>query len=445
MLWKNKIKPTVEKEVIDKYLEFSSGKLPVCNAPFSSLYFHPDGEVGSCCLNKTWYSLGKYPGQTLSEIINSRNRKLQQRYIAKNNLSLGCNICNENLNSGNFAGVMAFDYKNLKPDNKIRRIDFELSDFCNFNCVMCERDKSDKKIIYDDAFIKELYQYLIKLKSTNFLGGEPFLIKIYYKIWDIIINENPECNINIQTNGSVYNEKIAELAKNKKVFISLSIDSVKKETYEFIRKGSDFNLIMKNFSLFNSAMSEKKHSMYISVCPTVYNYKEIPDIVKFANDNKCRIFFNRVMSPLNISLESRTTEEYDKILNIYESAYENMPSDKLAGITNKRTFNDFINLIRSLRQKSATDNKVSISCDYVRNIIKNRKNETNKNKIELIEDVLAEYYNDWKISPRKTGLLASDFFWQDYENLFETDKSATEIISIIKNFLELENNNVPLE
>ena len=42
----------------------------ICKAPFTSMYFRPDGSVTPCCFNIT-YNYGKFPENTVKEIWES--------------------------------------------------------------------------------------------------------------------------------------------------------------------------------------------------------------------------------------------------------------------------------------------------------------------------------------------------------------------------------------
>ncbi|MEJ5268461.1 MAG: SPASM domain-containing protein, partial [Bacteroidales bacterium] len=121
----------------------------ICNAPFSALYFHPNGQITACCLNKNSFYYGHYPENNLKQILNSIPRKLQQEYVSAGNFQLGCKTCLENIKANNFSGLMLNIY-NPYDKKTIQRIDFELSHFCNLDCIMCLRDKTGKSDnIYD--------------------------------------------------------------------------------------------------------------------------------------------------------------------------------------------------------------------------------------------------------------------------------------------------------
>ncbi|MDD3858562.1 MAG: radical SAM protein [Bacteroidales bacterium] len=431
--------------MLQDYLSYSGGKLPVCRAPFTSLYFFPDGQVGSCCLNKSFYTLGIYPHNSIHEIIKSKKRTEQQKHISANNLSKGCQICNDNINSGNFSGVMATDYNKHDIGKNIKRIDFELSDFCNLDCAMCDRNKKNKNSIYNGNFFEEIKPYLNKLEATNFLGGEPFIIDIYYKIWDYLLNHNKNCNINIQSNGTIINDRIVNLVSNDKVFISLSIDSVNKSSYEKIRKGADFDKMINNFNVFNNIMMKKSHSMYISVCPIAYNANEIPKIVKFANENQCRIFFNRVVSPSELSLDDRTEKEYKILLDNYYQQLKDLPNSNDTELYNKMTFSDFIKLVESLSKSAIEKHNITILKEKLKQLLLNNAfYKKFPDKEIIILKCLNSIPESFKISELKYAELNSGSFEEKYFALLNSNKTEDEIINLFEMYFEIEIKKVKL-
>ena len=64
---------------------------------------------------------------------------------------------------------------------------------------------------YDDDFITQLEEFIPHLEQAFFVGGEPFMIEIYFKIWEKIVETNPSCMISVQTNGTILNQKVKAL------------------------------------------------------------------------------------------------------------------------------------------------------------------------------------------------------------------------------------------
>ncbi len=325
----------------------------VCYAPTRSLYFDRYGNATACCFNRV-HKLGKYPENSISEIISSEKRKLLQKELCRQNFMYGCQHCHKLIESENFDGVEARLYDTLKhqPDTPSEII-FELDNICNLQCAMCHedfsssiaREKGIKKIEspYNQDFIAQLEPLVKNLKVAKFLGGEPFLIPIYYDIWDMIIKINPKCKINLQTNGTIYNNKIEEYLKKGNFYIGVSIDSMQNENFERIRKNAKLDIVLENLDKFIKILRKKNNHINLSVCPMQQNIKEIPKIVEFCNSKNIFIYFNTVYT------EGFTLSEMseDKILEIIE--YFDNYKIKANGIIARRNIHFYDNLKKQIK------------------------------------------------------------------------------------------------
>lgn len=430
------ISSSVPDAILQKYHSSISNEKTICRAPFTALYFHPDGEVGACCLNKNSYLYGRYPTNTIKEILESTPRKVHQKYIRNNNFLLGCNICNDNLLNQNFSGLMANGYKYQSLKKHITRIDFELSHQCNFDCIMCERDKTSSNSFYNNDFIEEIKPYLKKLEYANFIGGEPFLINIYYQIWEILLDVNPNCLINIQTNGSILNDRIIKLLENKNFITVISLDSVNNTSYSEIRKGGNLNLVLKNFEIFNKFMQNKSRNMQISVCPLQTNYNEIPDIIDFANNNKCYIFFNHVDKPKELSLKYFNSEKLNKIIEIYSLYSQNFNTDLEHTKQNLRALLGLIQLLKAWQSEALEreKNSVLVLKNDISEFFAKIKDNYNKN---IADDLVKLLPENFMISePKYREILETDF--EDKINqLRKHGHNQEEIIKIALKYFEI--------
>ena len=391
MLFNNNIKPSVSGEILNQYFQDYGFRKPICNAPGSSLYFFPDGEVGACCLNKTYYSYGHYPDDSINKIIRSKERKKHRKYLINNNFSLGCRECEENLNSGNFGGLLLNGLKNIRDGKRITKMDFELSHLCNFNCIMCHKDDNLVDTVYGDRFLDEIRPYLLTIKFATFIGGEPFLIPVYYKIWHIIMTQNKNCRMTVHTNGSILNEKIMNLARHPNFYIDLSLDSLREGIYSLIRKGGELSKTLKNFYFFNDCMKEKNHTMEISVCPMRLNWKEIPALVEFANHNQCSIFFNHVHHPSYLSLKYLHSSHLIAITEYYKHVLADLPDTTPLQTENRNRFNGLLNLLINWQYDASQveNDTLKICKDEIIGYLKPFRNEFD-DLIQVVTGVLPE-------------------------------------------------------
>ena len=167
-----------------------------------------------------------------------------RRYMKGMDLPKGCEICYAQFESRNFSGLRARLYDHLAEELYPERdgrflpmpkvMEFEISNVCNLECAMCSgywssaiRANREKlpplKSPYDEDFVKQLEAFIPHLQEAKFLGGEPFLIKTYYQIWDLIIRLNPGIAVSITTNGTILNPRIKEMLEHLRVWIVMSM------------------------------------------------------------------------------------------------------------------------------------------------------------------------------------------------------------------------------
>ena len=266
-------------------------------------------------------------------------------YMINNDLSHGCQICNGLINSNNIKSAGLKHYKNLRSNkNSPIKLELELSHQCNLKCIMCYQSKEVKSNaeIYDSNFIKQVSEFLPYLKSCLFLGGEPFLIEIYYQLLRIINKTNPNCLNYIQTNGTIWNEKIKSLIEQGNFQISVSLDAVDEQLYKNIRTNSTFSNVLENIHHFNNYMKSKNGKLNIAVCPMKNNVSNIPEIIRFASKIDADIYFHTVYTPPDLALTNYPKNDLLKILELYKDFIGNFIS---ITYQNKNSFLILINCL----------------------------------------------------------------------------------------------------
>lgn len=343
-----------------------------CKAPYTSLRFHRNGAVHFCCHHIDYHFL---LNKSLKEIWFGKEFEKMRAQMKSYNIPKSCNFCANPFYSENYSSVnaLSFDYLDINDNGYPVLMDFSLDNTCNLACIMCDASLSSKiqekkkhkpkskKKCYDDEFVKQLEEFIPYLKYAVFTGGEPFLINIYYKIWEKMVQINPEIIINITTNGTLINERINHFLKNAKVNITVSIDSFIPETYQKIRVGADFNKLMLNVNKFADICSKRNTEFTVTVCPMIINAFEIPEIVKTCNDNAWNFNYNTVLKPWSQALWSLESEDILSIISFYESFKFNI-IDKTSH-NNIEKFRTLINLLINwnINIKHLYDNQLSVT------------------------------------------------------------------------------------
>jgi len=334
----------------------------LCHAPFKSMSFYHTGDVMVCSFNKM-FPIGKYPQENLEDIWFGIKAEQLREKIKKNDLSLGCIYCKNQIKNKNyyFAGALINDNLPEKTGMYPVALDFQMSNTCNFNCIMCTGEYSsgirierEKKQLYDNPYDENFYKQIIPfiphLKESFFSGGETFLAEKFYKIWDLFIKINPNIKISAVTNGSIMNERVMAYLNKLSFNISLSLDSFTEETYKKIRINGDFNAVMKNFDIFHDYTLSKNNNFFVRICPMRQNWQELPDLFTFLNNKNIPFYCYTVFYPSCCTLWNLPSEKLNEIYNFLQKYKFSFKSD--IHRMNKRCIMNLINQIKKWKEEA---------------------------------------------------------------------------------------------
>lgn len=331
-----------------------------CKAPLTNLYFSWEGIALACCYNQT-YVLGKYPEQTIHEIWTGAKANELRNKLSNYDLSKGCMGCMKDIEISRYSSANALRFDALPIGSFPSMMEFQLTNTCNLECVMCDgflssaiRANREKLPAipekFDEAFVQQLETFIPHLKYTTFSGGEPFLIKTYYQIWDRMAELNPDCQVNVITNGTIFTKRVEEVILRNKFNITISIDSPHKETYESIRKGASFDKVLENAKKFNDYCKKTGTNFNFNFCPMKSNWKELPEFIQFANNMEASFYLSVVYHPVQYSLSSLATEELQQIINHLSAVL--LPENTTLQKRNKNEFKAFIQLLTGFALKN---------------------------------------------------------------------------------------------
>jgi MoaA/NifB/PqqE/SkfB family radical SAM enzyme len=333
----------------------------VCYAPFNSMRFGLKGRVVACCHNSK-EAYGEYPKQSIKQIWNSQQAKTLRNHICNDDLSFGCQVCQIDFESKNFNSVRTYMYDHFPVNAEYpTMMDFLLENTCNLECGMCNGVFSSairvnregmprKDEHYDERFVEELKEFIPHLTEARFTGGEPFLIKRYYEIWDLISSMNPTCNINVQTNGNVLTPRVKKTLEHGRFGINVSIESLEKDNYASIMKNGNLDSALSNIRWFRNYCKDKGTHMGITICPMRQNWHEIPDMVRFCNEEGALMWFSVVYSPSSHAIWAMTFDELQNIYNVLDK--EELPTGNDLEVQNRRYFEGLLDSIAQWRDKA---------------------------------------------------------------------------------------------
>jgi len=427
---------TPDNTVIKGYANARNNTLKsiICHAPFVNLNFEQNGNVRACCYN-TQHILGQWPQQTIKQIWQGESANQLRGYIKQNNLGGGCTECGKMLQAGNYYGVRAKYYDEFAPDTLATRfnylkqavtgtvpyprvMEFELSNTCNLECVMCNgyfsssirKNRENLPPIaspYNAKFVDELDEFIPHLTDAKFLGGEPFMIDIYLLIWERILKINPNIRIHITTNGTFLNNRIKDLLEGLKAGIILSIDSINKDTYPKIRVNGSYDKVMENLEYFRNYTQRKKTFLSIAACPITYNWKELPQMLAFCIEKNITLYFNAVFSPAYLSIRDQSPAYIHEVITwLTENPAPAVKGNpRTPGNLSIAAYNDFINLLQGwleeakARETQAYAHQAQMQSAEIEAYLNNGEtiswsiNEV-RNNIEKLSEVAAFGYDD---------------------------------------------------
>lgn len=357
--------PTLTKEVLldyNKHRKFDVSKT-LCFAPKKSMLFSFDGNVYVCCENKQ-YSIGNIQTESLHDIWFGEKRQFIDKKINQDyNLAYGCSSCSRKIQQGNHSLALSqtFDIYTRNSSDFPARLDFEIHNTCNLECVMCggiysssiQANRYQQPAIpmkYGGDFVQQLEEFLPHVRYINLLGGEPTLIKIYYDIMERVIAVNPSCIIHLQTNASTLNKKFRDILTRGNFQIGISIDSLTESSAERIRKNLHFETFMENVSYYLSLYKKDKIKLTINTCPMPDNWQEIIPIIEFCNTHQLPIFFCIVNAPHYNTFLSQSPGFIDKVYLSLKSAANTLPRKSYYEKNNHEKLTDFLHQLISWKK-----------------------------------------------------------------------------------------------
>lgn len=166
-----------------------------------------------------------------------------------------------------------------------RKIDLEPTINCNFKCVMCQRTywgrKSQDMSLMQFEQVLSNFPMLEKIKIQGI--GEPLLNKYLFEMIDL--SKRRKVHVSTYTNGSLLhiNDNAYKLIQSGIDLIRISIDGARKETFEKIRHGSNFELVIDNVLQLTKSRSKTQTEIEFWTVVTEDNIAELSMIIDLAH------------------------------------------------------------------------------------------------------------------------------------------------------------------
>lgn len=457
----------IDQSILKEYNEFrgDASLHTMCPAPSMNLHFSQLGIVTACCFNRTQV-MGVYPKDTLNDIWTSDVAIQMREQLQKGEFPSGCEKCREQIISKDFGGSHANFYSQQAKHFAVKRVqenvpseginfpmklEFNIHNNCNLQCVMCHGLASSSIRLhreglpampnpYDDVFVEQLKQFLPYVVETDFMGGEPFMIGSYQRIWEAISEVNPKIKTCILTNATILNDSIKELLERFNCWIHISIDSFKKSTYETIRRGASFEKVMGNSAYFNELMKARGFNLVWRYCPMRLNWEEIPETVSYCTEEGIKLFFNQVDSPIHLSLTTLPVDELEKVVETLKTQEPVLPDSSLA-TENLRNYRELIHRLSGYLQqenrRNALESRLQASEAVVSQYTPEREKSLNKrDKSDALNEQFSPIFRGHFINRLNVE--------QAHHTNTEVDESALKVLSTSQSNLLDKTESIPM-
>lgn len=174
------------------------------------------------------------------------------------------------------------------------RMVFEFTGACNLHCFMCGcemareklRDHGVKRFTMDVSAFRlwadTAFPHIQIVNPT--LSGEAFLLPYFDELIEKVAQYS--CRLDITTNGMLMKGERLRKALPHMGQLTISFDGASKETFDYIRIGADFNVVMQNMKELQRLRHElglvDKFGLSLHCTILRENVHELPQIVEIA-------------------------------------------------------------------------------------------------------------------------------------------------------------------
>lgn len=319
-----------------------------CETFFRVFEVESDGNVSCCCTTLINGRIGNLLYDDYNNIWYSIYHKIQCLSLCNRTFT----FCIKNA-----CPALIDREKQVVEDELIEKIEYKkfigrpeylhlsIDETCNLYCESCRdciRISKGEELEKTNILKEKLLRDADKTIKSYFIAGngEVFLSKTYEEIWKSDVVNGAE-TIRLLSNGMLFTpRRWEEFYKNKQnanIWVYISIDAATKETYERIRRGGNFNVLMENLK-FISELRKNNIISYFRINFVVQrkNYLEMEQFIKLGIqlgvDN---VFFTKILN-----WGTYTEDEFDQI-SMMERDMQS-PKAELKNILDKEIFKNTI-------------------------------------------------------------------------------------------------------
>jgi radical SAM protein with 4Fe4S-binding SPASM domain len=157
------------------------------------------------------------------------------------------------------------------------RLQIEITDRCNFDCIMCDRHNLQKIRTLNNIISYKTFKRLVENINPLYLTlnglGEPLLNTEIYKFLELC--NRKKITTSMPTNMSLMNDiNIKKLVESPPTILTFSLHGTNPQSFEEITMSSTFHRCLENFEKLLAKINRKKTIIRILCCLQSKNLEE---------------------------------------------------------------------------------------------------------------------------------------------------------------------------
>ena len=312
-----------------------------CVLPWTGFELEPNGDVKNCIISKE--VLGNINDTDIKDIMsNAKNRKLKEDmgYDNSPHNCSGCYLQEANRKDPNSISSRRYynreigrEFLNIDKEFSLHHVDLRWTNHCNQACVYCSPLYSSKwatelgetinsKKEARDKVKEYVFSNVKQLKNVYLAGGEPMLMNENKEFLKLLLKQNPNVTIRVNTNLSSTGTGVFQLlCEFKNVHWTISVESIEEE-YEYIRHHGSWNDFLRNLKYIQTL----NHKISFNMLHFILNYKSLfncVDLLQKAGFHENSFIIGPLYDPPHLNILNLPDAILNEIKNILKNKIEN--------------------------------------------------------------------------------------------------------------------------
>ena len=318
----------------------------LCLIPWTGFMLDTDGGVRNCVLSQN--SIGHINKNNIKDILTSDKNTYIKKQMLDNKMPSTCEGCyklERNKNKLNIVSSRLYYLKELKKidlnitDNEknfnLHQVDLRWTNQCNQACVYCGPEFSSiwakelKQTIKMDVKQKNkvkkyVFENIKQLKNVYLAGGEPLLMNENKEFLQLLLEQNKDVTVRVNTNLSSVGTSVYKLlTKFKNVHWTVSVESMDNE-YNYIRYGGSWLVFLQNLK----TIQKLNHKISFNMLHFILNYLSIFNCIDFLKEQgftNNSFIVGPLTTPEHLNILNLPDEELNKVKEILKARIDKQP------------------------------------------------------------------------------------------------------------------------